>query len=261
MGHAADRKWRLRPGRRAHPVEDVFVGDHGGASRRICADVAAGNRLANLGEVLVAPDVIGMGVGVDDVADRLVGELPDLRQNLVAHLREGRVDQQHPVVSHLNGDVAAGADEHVDVPLNRQRVHLDVVEVLRLAAATRRRAIASRLPSALSLREAFRRAAKTTAAVRITNTVANLPTFRLILGPLRTSDPAHYFAAGLAIVWSFSMYSGIHRLRAASRSLGWNVNLGRKFIQKRIGPGQMMRHGSLRPVDLDDDRQGYGAMF
>ena len=67
-------------------------------------------------ERLVAKDVIGMDVRVDDVGDRLVRDLPDLRQDLLTHLRERRVDEQHAFAAGM-GDHRSLARHAYDVQI------------------------------------------------------------------------------------------------------------------------------------------------
>src|SRR5690606_35240648 len=81
-------------------------------------------------QVRVAAGVIAVMMRVDDVADRLVGELPDRGEDLVGERSELRVDDQHAVVADLHGNVAAGPDEHVDIVAHLKRPDLDGVEVL-----------------------------------------------------------------------------------------------------------------------------------
>ena len=67
-----------------------------------------------------------------DVADWLIGELPDRREDLVTQRRELRIDQQHSLVTGLYGDVAPRAHEHVDISLHWQDVNFDLVQILLL---------------------------------------------------------------------------------------------------------------------------------
>jgi hypothetical protein len=77
---------------------------------------------AHLAEVLVAPGVVAMQVGVDDELDRLRRQLLDGGGDLVAERRELRVHHEH----------AVGADQHADRPaLPLQRVEL-VGDLVRL---------------------------------------------------------------------------------------------------------------------------------
>jgi hypothetical protein len=70
-----------------------------------------------------------MGVGqsgVDHRPQRLVRQRADGRQHLRAHLLVTGVDEQHPLIADLHRDVAAGARDHVDLALHRQRLHLEL---------------------------------------------------------------------------------------------------------------------------------------
>src|SRR4029453_3862417 len=108
-GPGADRHRSLPASWCAHSVQHVFMRDHRRTLARAGADrshdIATGYRTAGPGEVLVPSGVIWMDVGIDNVAERLGGELPDRRQNLVAQLGELRIDQQDALVAHLQGDV------------------------------------------------------------------------------------------------------------------------------------------------------------
>ncbi len=64
---------------------------------------------------------------VDDVADRFVGQAANGRDHRVAHVRDRRIDDQDALVADLQRDVAAGADEHEDVPLHGQDVNVGCV--------------------------------------------------------------------------------------------------------------------------------------
>ena len=88
---------------------------------------------AGLADRDVAAGVIGMKVRVDDVPNRLVGQLLDRREQLLAHLRGAGIDDEHALVTDLDRDVAAGAEQHVDVALHREHVNLAVGGHLRLA--------------------------------------------------------------------------------------------------------------------------------
>ena len=76
--------------------------------------------------------MIRVDVGVDDVEQRPVRELLDLREDGGREWRESRVNQHRALFSHLQGDVAAGAGHHVDVALNRHHLDLSVGGILRL---------------------------------------------------------------------------------------------------------------------------------
>ena len=66
------------------------------------------------------PGVVGINVRIENVVNRLVGELANGREGLIAHLRQAGVDQQHAVLTDLQRDIAAVAREHVDILLDRQ---------------------------------------------------------------------------------------------------------------------------------------------
>src|SRR5205807_5269817 len=71
---------------------------------------------------------------VDDVANGFVaGELPDLREELVRKRFHHRVDDQHAVVADRHRRIERAADDHPDVPLDMERVDLDVGEIRRRA--------------------------------------------------------------------------------------------------------------------------------
>ena len=94
-----------------------------------CADlrreVAADDRLAGLGHLGVAAGVIGVHVGVDDPADRLVArDLLDFGNQLVGQRLGHRVHDQHAVVANLHRGVDAAADQHPDVALHVERFHV-----------------------------------------------------------------------------------------------------------------------------------------
>ena len=76
--------------------------------------------------------MVGVAVGINNVAKRSLRQRANRRQELPRHRRELRVDHQDAVAADLHGDVAAGADEHVDVALRLLDVDLDVVEILLL---------------------------------------------------------------------------------------------------------------------------------
>ena len=101
-------------GRFRHPRGHVFVCDDCG---RIPVDGHA-----RLGDGLVAARVIRVRVGVDHPANRLRGQLPDRRKNLVAHRRDTGIHHQDPLIAGLHRNVASRPNEHVDVPLDVERL-------------------------------------------------------------------------------------------------------------------------------------------
>src|SRR5207248_8874664 len=81
------RHGRLAAGGRAHSVENRLLREHRrtllSAVTDIADYIATIDGAAGLGDLLVAAGVVGMHVSVDDVADGLVGELANGRQNLI----------------------------------------------------------------------------------------------------------------------------------------------------------------------------------
>ncbi len=78
--------------------------------------------------------MIRIETGVNDIADRLVGQLPDGRDDLIAQRRVLSVHQQHAAISHLQGDVAAGAHQHVDVALNFESMDFRLGQIRRVVS-------------------------------------------------------------------------------------------------------------------------------
>jgi hypothetical protein len=71
-------------------------------------------------------DVVGVGVAVDDVGDRLVGDLGDRRQDLVGQRRRG-VDRDHPGLGHQEDHLVQAVADQVQVVADL----LDQVALLR----------------------------------------------------------------------------------------------------------------------------------
>ena len=212
----------------AHAVENLLGRDNGSALARAGADVAhhvaAGDGAPGLRQFLVPAGMIAMHVRVDDVADRLVGHGPDRCQNLVAYPRVHRVHQQHTLFAHLHGDVAARADKHINVALDRQHVDLDVVEILVL------------------LRKAGRRAASTARIAR--NTPMCFAHGRLCWRGRcsRLHRRLHRL--------HFQPVLRVHRFRAAARRLGGQSKALRKLGEKSVFSRQMARHRPFRAESL-----------
>ena len=157
LGRERAQRRRRRPGRRRpHPVLHVFVREDGSADGGIpdvAGHVAAGERAARGRQLLVAADVIGVRVGVDDVADWLRGReriaLDDDRRprlgapperppvgggiKLSLQLLDGVPGPRRPCRpcrcrpaarrrAHRQRDVAAGAEQHVDVAAHVQHL-------------------------------------------------------------------------------------------------------------------------------------------
>ena len=234
------RERRLLPGGRAHAVQDVFVRDDAGADARARAHVAAGDGAAQLPDEVVATHVVRVHVRVDDVANRLVADGADGGHDLLGVGRETGVHQQHAVVAHLQRDVAAGADQHVDVALHVQDVELGVSR----PRGRRRRSA----PSAAAL-------------------LRSLPGFALYTrihergdrdsrqrGQLRgISLHAGLLPAGRRgrrHILQLQHVLRIHRLGAAAGRLERELFLHGELAQKRVRARQVMRHVALLALDF-----------
>jgi hypothetical protein len=112
------------------------VGRVGGCCAKITDNVASGADAAGLGNRLVPADVIAVHVRAHDVTNGCIGHGPDRGQELRAHLRELRIDDQHALVAELDRRVSARADDHVEVRPDLHEVHLHVVKVLLLCHST-----------------------------------------------------------------------------------------------------------------------------
>ncbi len=80
------------------------------------------------GNRIVTARELGVGAGVDQVAERLLAQRPDGRDDLLPLADAAAVDEHHALVADLRGDVRATADQHVDVLLHMHdfdAVHLD----------------------------------------------------------------------------------------------------------------------------------------
>ena len=109
--------------RSAHPRHDLFVGEdaRGGERKAGVARCVAAERFADARDRLIRPRVIGVHMRVDDQADRFVGDAPNRREQFVSARLEAGVDHQHAFIAGLHDDVAAIADDHVDLALDVQR--------------------------------------------------------------------------------------------------------------------------------------------
>jgi hypothetical protein len=118
------RKLRLPARRRAHAVLHVLFGQDGRAAavrRHVVQAAGRHDRFARARELLVAAHVVQVGVGVDDVADRLSGELSDLGQHQIGPLGEAGVHDHDAVGADLDGDVRTRPRNHVEVGPHLQR--------------------------------------------------------------------------------------------------------------------------------------------
>ena len=82
----------------------------------------AQDRLPRFRELVVAAHVIVVGTGVDDVANRTIGQPPDRSQHCVRHLRRTGVHENDTRRTDLRGDVTASARDHVEVRPDRHHV-------------------------------------------------------------------------------------------------------------------------------------------
>src|SRR5204862_6799819 len=84
----------------------------------VSSDVTARDRDPRLTDTFIAADMVGISVRVDDVADRLFGNLANGGQNFFAQRRCACIHNEYALIANLQRDVSAGANKHVDVPLN-----------------------------------------------------------------------------------------------------------------------------------------------
>src|SRR4029453_3558762 len=116
---------RLRSGWRTHAIQrllvrdDLGTGDGAGTPSR---NAATRYRRARRADLLISTDVIGVRVRVDDVANGPVGQLTHRRQPGIRILLRTGVDEDRTKVADLDCDIRSGADDDVDVALNRHRV-------------------------------------------------------------------------------------------------------------------------------------------
>ena len=114
----------------AHPVQHVLVRDDAGVAAGVAAEAAAERhavrpRRARLGQRLVAAGVILAGLGVDDEVNRLVGNACGWRRAPRSTASRGSVSTTStPSVARVHHHVALGRDEHVDLSLDVQHLHL-----------------------------------------------------------------------------------------------------------------------------------------
>ncbi len=75
----------------------------------------------------VAADVIGVGAGIDDEADGLIGELFDRGHHAVGCGEGSGVDDDCAIGAGLHRDIAAGAGDHVEIRADAQDVEFVVI--------------------------------------------------------------------------------------------------------------------------------------
>src|SRR5262249_2732565 len=124
------RQWRRLAGWSAPARQHRFRGDdRGGAliahrsrqAERISTLRHREYRHACLRELLISADMIEIRAGVDDVADWLIGQLPDRRKDAGGELGCTGVHEHDAVGTDLRGDITAGARDQIDTALHRQR--------------------------------------------------------------------------------------------------------------------------------------------
>ena len=84
----------------------------------VCPGVTVGDDLRDRQQARRAAGVVVVLVGVEDVADRLGSDAPDLREQGVMIAVVHVVDEHHPFTRHVRRDVAALARDHVQVALH-----------------------------------------------------------------------------------------------------------------------------------------------
>ena len=86
---------------------------------QIGADVLVRDDLGNRQHLEVAAGVVVVLVGVEDVAQRPVGNRLDLGEDVGVVAIEHVVDQDHPFRRHVESDVASLTRDHVQLPFTR----------------------------------------------------------------------------------------------------------------------------------------------
>ena len=109
-------------GWRAHALEHVLVREH---ARRAAVGVdvfaepgaalVAQDGLAGLGNLFVPAGVVGVRAGIDDVANGSVRQPLDGCEHSVGELLRTRIHDDGADRTHLDGDVRAGAGNHVEI--------------------------------------------------------------------------------------------------------------------------------------------------
>ena len=88
-------------------------------------------RAARFRDLRVAADVIRVHTRVDDELDwfrrcavdaELNSQLMDGGEHFIGHLGRSGIDEEHAIRAGRNGDVAARADQHVDILADREYV-------------------------------------------------------------------------------------------------------------------------------------------
>ncbi len=119
-GPRADRQQRRLTGGRAEREQHGLVSDdRRPRARGISRHAPAARSTACLRQCLIAADVVEARAGVEDVADRLVGELTNRGEDFVRVHRSTAVNHQDAVVADLRCDVGASPFEQIDIAPHR----------------------------------------------------------------------------------------------------------------------------------------------
>jgi hypothetical protein len=86
--------------------------------RPACPSGHGKTRAGGFDDLAVAADVVGIGSGIHQIANRLSCQIPHRRKEPIRLPRRAGVDDHHTLVTVLYGDVRAAADEHVHVLLH-----------------------------------------------------------------------------------------------------------------------------------------------
>ena len=104
------------------PDQNSLVGSAAEARSRLIDE-------ASLREWTVTAGVIVSEGRVDDGPDRLVGNLADSFEDLSTHLLVAGIDEKNTFVPCLNGDICPGASQQINIPLNLQRLDLELRKI------------------------------------------------------------------------------------------------------------------------------------
>ena len=109
-----------------------------GADLHLTANVVVTkNECTHLAEVLITARMVRVQMGVHEKTDRLAGQRPDRRNNLVRKRRKLVVNKKHSVVADKQADVSSTTLDVVNLPCHRMDVDLDFIEVLGNSNAAR----------------------------------------------------------------------------------------------------------------------------
>src|SRR5271169_2083243 len=80
--------------------------------------------MSGLREVVIATGVVRVDARVDDELDGLLRKRADFSESLPAHRRKAGVNEDDGVVADLDGEIGAGADEHMNAALNVEQLEV-----------------------------------------------------------------------------------------------------------------------------------------